>query len=355
MSSPQIQQSVLYISTDDAETEVVTTSSNISGYGTSQSQQVIYIGGAGLPVGRALGWMIQSATPAPLLYFQLGAATDTFNIFTPDGEFVQPENGPTAGTYFFQPAPSVAYNFVFFSSVVRAAGDILVFYQAVVQNTIGQIVDLNSVVVSSLGGTVGSDGTMIKPTAKTNFSVRTLIDMNTPSAIPNTVALDLVEIPVKQGKNFIATINALLGANAIVKQGALNGTTYGVKGSPVILVATQGYSFEYDSTEDGYYTGTMSLVIATVGTTTIPPTIAIKNLSAVANTSQLTGMVYRPTISSSVLRSKPNAVDRSVDHQVMEAYMQKCFDRMKEYLGSAMIRLENKLDGMIKDLTEGIE
>lgn len=300
MSTALIQQSVLYCAPASSPTDWVSLQLNTSGLGTSQNAALQTTGV--VAISTSIATVIQTAAPAPLLYYQL-LVGDTVTIFTPSGEVVTPQSGTIANTYFFQPAPEVAYNVVIFNGTAKIAGVNLIIFQSVIQNTIGQIIDMSSIVYPNKSGVITNSGEMIKPVESTSVMSRVGLDLNTTSAIPNTMFIDINNMPVRAGKNFLVTISARLNSNAVVRFAPYGSTGIGTDSSPAVLVATQGYSFEYDSTSDGFVTGTFAMTILAVGQTVLPPTVAIECLAISANIGIYSHALQRPQVQGSVSRN----------------------------------------------------
>jgi len=245
------------------------TQGNPAGYGTSQIIQ--FNTPIALTVGSVIPIQLTCPKPAPLWAVSTETAADRLVIRTINNQQIQLQtpttiNGVVTGfnNGYFQPAAGQSYLIYFVVGAAKAANGQCFELQAVIENTIGQYVDL------------GSISTTIKPSSlpsKSSYTIGTTVSLNTTSTLANTVYVDFSNWPVNVGRNVLATGIALLTAQANKSISAAFTNNAGSSWEPIQIVGGQTFSFEMIAQRDGYFTGRISIAIAQVGVVTLSPTI----------------------------------------------------------------------------------
>lgn len=248
---------------------------NPAGYGTSQIAQ--FSTPAALNVGNIAVVQVTCPKPAPLWAISTETAADRIVIRTINNQQIQLQT-PTAFTGvitgfnngYFQPAACQTYLFYFIAGTAKAIGGECFELQAVIENTIGQYVDLGSISTTTKTSNLSS---------KSSFYIGTTVSLNTTSTLANTVYIDFTNWPVNAGRNVLATAIALLSSQANKSVSAGFSNSAGTSWEPITIVGGQTFSFEYMSQRDGYFTGRISIAISQVGVVTLSPTIACTAIS----------------------------------------------------------------------------
>lgn len=266
------QQSSIFTSPNDPEDDLYTgyIVANSSGLGASQNIQILAgNAAAGLVAGQVSALEFQVAVPAPKIYFQLLNATDKLLIQTPTGLIENLDTtGGVANGFNYQPSYGATYILYFTAGAIYAAGTPLINMQAVLENTIGQYIDIPSIMWQDDNGKplMGPDRPM----------VRQGVSGNTVSAVPNTIYVDFVNYKVKRGQNFVVTFRVLVNAAAVETFGGFGGpSSAGANTRSVQLIAGQNYTAIWNATLSGMITGTYSLLVSSAGTLSLPATVPV--------------------------------------------------------------------------------
>lgn len=267
--SNAFQQGILYCAPDAGPQGVefgTLNVTNLTGFGVGQGVSVLSI--AALPVGTPIGFQIQVAEPSPLLYFRTAALSDTVTIITPTGQPINPNKNNaflTSNSGYFQPSPTNKYNIIYTPGAAVIAGGVIMEFQTLVQNTLGQYLNMAQLVTIDAGDSKNS-----------TVEVGTTIALNTNSAVPNTLRIVFRNVPVNKGINTMVMVPTLLSATAVQAIGGDGiATTDGAATENISLIAGQNYVYTYFSRVKGTFSGTLMLTIQSVGTSLLVPALFI--------------------------------------------------------------------------------
>lgn len=233
---------------------------NVSGLGSSQC--LLLTAEAALQVGQIIAIPFQVSVPPPLLYWSTGSIGDVVTLQSPDGLLISPEaNTATVGFNgsHFQPSAGGRYVLYFKASTANAIGSVLVNFQTVLENTIGQFINMATI------GFSGEDDSK-RPVVSQSIA------MNTTSAVPNTMNIDFDRVRVKKGLNVLATFRIMVNSSGVESWGKDYLSVVGSATKNVQLVAGQNYSAVWYSNESGVFSGRYSLTISQSGSLTLPAT-----------------------------------------------------------------------------------
>jgi len=263
------QQGILYVQPDTGPVGVeftATTGLNLTGFGASQGVGANTI--ALLTAGTPIGFQIQVAEPSPLLYFRTANLNDQVVILTPTGQPINPNKNNSyvlSNSGFFQPSPTNKYNIIYTPSINVLAGALIIEFQTLVQNTLGQYLNMAQLVTIDSGDSKNS-----------TIEVGTTIALNTNSAVPNTLRIVYRNVPVTKGINTMVMVPSLLSATAVQSIGGDGiATTDGAASENMSLIAGQNYVYTYYSRVKGTFSGTLMLTIQAVGASLLVPAIFI--------------------------------------------------------------------------------
>lgn len=232
---------------------------NLTGLGTPQA--IVVKNALAEPIGAKIAFQFEVAVPAPLVYFQ-ATGTDSFIIITPQGQTLTLTKSPSSTAYYFQPAADQKYEVIFTCGTLKAINSTLLEIQTVIQNTLGQYLDMAN--KETINSSIGS------------IEERTTISGNTTSAIPNTLVYRFNNIPLRAGPNLLVTIPVLANATGVLTVSGNNiPTGMGMAPTSVVLTAGQNWSYTYSSGTDGFFSGTIQLLINNVGITQLVPALTI--------------------------------------------------------------------------------
>jgi hypothetical protein len=261
-------------------------STDLAGYGNSQCPVVTNT--VATTVGQIISVPFQVAVPPPLLYIATLDITDSIIIQCPDGLNLQPNPITTRGIYgvYFQPSAGGKYTAYYKSGTAAAIGSNLLTFQAVLQNTVGQFLNLPALTFPQ----INLAEVEIKPTVKETVA------LNTTSAVPNTIEIDFVRIPVRRGINVLMCVPVQVGSNAVESWGADYLSASGVPTKSVILTAGQPYYAQWVASVDGYLSAKYSITLQSAGSTTLPATCSAYAAPDIfANLSQNTPSIFLET------------------------------------------------------------
>lgn len=276
-SSADLITNVLYFPTSDINNLLVTqVTGNYSGWGTTQALNLI--ASQALVSGAVVGLKFQVGSPAPLVTFCLDSArTDEYFIYTNDNTLLtmNPLTGPTTPlgrlNGQFQPGARESFTLLIKLNSAVLANASIGFFQNVIQNSIGQWIDLPSVSPP----TRSSD-----PSRKTVVSTTFTVMGNTTSAIPNTLVVTIENLPVRAGSPVIPVVFTTLRSGVMyIQTSGLDSFTApnaANAGRDYVAVANQVFTLTMDVAErDCYWSGRVYVVIPSIGLTTLVPTAFI--------------------------------------------------------------------------------
>jgi len=247
-----------------AELASATLVGNVSNLGASQC--VYLYDNVPLIAGQELSIPFQVAVPPPLLYISLANAADQIVIQTPNGLLIS-ANAFTPGLgatgVYFQPSAGGRYVLYYKAAAPVALNTIIIYFQAVLENTIGQFINTGSIAY-----------TIDEKELKTRPVVSQTIALNTTSAVPNTLNIDFDRYPVKKGLNVLATFKIQVTCSGVESWGRDYLQNVGLNSSNVQLIAGQNYSAIWYSVECGLFSGRYSVTIQQAGNVTLPATCA---------------------------------------------------------------------------------
>lgn len=246
-------------------------SGNVSGLGVSQCIGLLN-SAVVLPLGNVIGIPFQVSRPPPLLYFTTQNVADKIVIQSPDGLVISPSTfAPIAGFngVYFQPSAGGTYLFYFTSGILRGPNDPCAAVQAVLENTVGQYIDMGSVSYS-----VKTELLQVMP------QVSQIIAANTTSAVPNTFCIDFTKFPVSKGLNILATYRVMVSAAGMEQFGKDFLNTVGANAKTVTIVAGQAMAVQWYSTENGFLNARYSLTISGAGQLALPATVGMTAISS---------------------------------------------------------------------------
>lgn len=251
------------------------TQGNPAGFGASQIVQ--FNTPIALPIGAVIPVQVTCPKPAPLWAISTETASDRLVIRTVNNQNIQLQtpttiNGVITGfnNGYFQPSAGQTYIFYFVVGTAKGANAQCFELQAVIENTIGQYVDLGSVTTTRNPSTLPS---------KSTYQLGTTVSLNTTSTLANTVYIDFSNWPVVAGRNTLATGIALLTAQANKSVSSAFTNNAGSQWEPFQIVGGQTFAFEVQAQREGYWTGRISIAIAQVGVVTLSPTIPCTAIS----------------------------------------------------------------------------
>jgi len=248
---------------------------NPAGFGSSQILE--FTTPVVLTAGEVIPTQFTCPKPAPLWAFSTANAADKLVIRTINNQSIQLQNPTTINGIltgfnngYFQPAATQTYIIYFLSGVGRGVGASCFQLQAVVENTIGQYIDLGSVATTIRPSTLPS---------KSTYTIGTTVALNTTSTLANTVYIDFSNWPVTAGRNTLATGIALLSTQANKSISSAFTNNAGSLWEPFQIVGGQTFAFEIQSQREGYWTGRISIAISQVGVVTLGATIGLTAMS----------------------------------------------------------------------------
>lgn len=263
------QQGILYVAPDSGPVGVefgFLNTTNLTGFGVSQGVVATSIGALG--IGVPIGFQLQVAEPSPLLYYRTANLSDAITIITPTGQPINPNKNNAyvaSNSGYFQPSPTNKYNIVFTPGAAVLAGGIIIEFQTLVQNTLGQYLNMAQLVTIEPGDS-----------PKSTVEVGTTIALNTNSAVPNTLRISFRNVPVTKGINTMIMVPTLLSATAVQSIGGDGiSTTDGAASENISLIAGQNYVYTYYSRVKGTFSGTLMLTIQAVGASLLVPSLFI--------------------------------------------------------------------------------
>lgn len=270
-------QSTIFLppNSNDDLVAVSGTQGNPAGFGVSQIAQ--FNTPIALPIGAVIPVQITCPKPAPLWAISTETASDRLVIRTINNQTINLQtpttvNGVITGfnNGYFQPSAGQTYLFYFVVGTAKGVNAQCFELQAVIENTIGQYIDLGSVT------------TTIKPSSlpsKSTYQIGTTVSLNTTSTLANTVFIDFSNWPVVAGRNTLATGISLLTAQANKSISSAFTNNAGSLWEPFQIVGGQTFAFEMQSQREGYWTGRISIAISQVGVVTLSPTIPCTAIS----------------------------------------------------------------------------
>lgn len=268
-------QSTLFVppNSNDNGIPVPNVTMNPAGFGTGFG--VTYVSPIALTVGQSLAFQITCPRPAPLWALSTAAAGDNITIRTTNNAPItlQPPNSVGGLTGFnngyFQPAQGSPYLFYYKAGAAVAANGVILNLQAVVENTIGQYIDLGSI-TPTLPPSARGSGT---------YEIGTTTALNSQSALPNCVFIEFMNYPVIAGLNILATARAMITAQANITASKGGNNAWGANWLPMSIVGGQTFSFEYRSQHAGLYSGRISVAISNIGSVSLPPTLPMTSMT----------------------------------------------------------------------------
>lgn len=266
-SGSPFTQTTLYVPpSTNPQVDVNQVVANVSGLGTSQA--VAFVAGpSGIVAGEVVAVPFQVAVPPPLMYIAVSNSTDYVRIAAPDNLQLTPQTYAAVAPFFnglkFQPSAGGQYIFYFYTAAVKAANAPLFTVQSVLENTIGQFINIGSIsyVAESYGAVLP-----VRPV------VSQTIALNTVSAVPNTLNVDFTDYPITAGLNILAVFKVMLNCSGVENYGRNYLSTTGSAQRSVQLVAGQDFSITWNSTVSGKFNGRYSITISESGTLSLPAT-----------------------------------------------------------------------------------
>lgn len=243
---------------------------NVSNLGVSQT--ITFKTGVDLPVGAVIGIPFQVSRPPPLLYFSTSFSGDKITIQSPDGLIISPSSfSPGVGFngVYFQPSAGGTYLLYYTASKIMLVDEPCVYVQSVLENTVGQYIDMGSVAYSEDINKIPNPP-----------QVSQIIAANTTSAVPNTFIVDFVKYPVKKGLNILATYRVMVSAAGMEQFGKDFLNTVGASAKTVTIVAGQAMAIQWYSTETGFLNARYSLTISGAGQVALPATVGMTSISS---------------------------------------------------------------------------
>lgn len=243
---------------------------NVSGLGASQS--IVLSIGVACAAGLVTGIAFQVSRPPPLLYFTVNLPADKIQIQSPDGLIISPSSFSAIYGYngvYFQPSAGGTYLLYYTPGTALLAGDNCVYVQAVLENTVGQYIDMGSVSYSEDVNKLSNPP-----------QVSQIIAANTTSAVPNTFVIDFVKFPVRKGLNILATYRVMVSASGMEQFGKDFLNTVGANAKTVTIVAGQAMAVQWYSTENGFLNARYSLTISGAGQLALPSTVAMTSIAS---------------------------------------------------------------------------
>jgi len=243
---------------------------NVSGLGTSQT--ITFVTAVPLTAGVVIGIPFQVSRPPPLLYFATAFAGDKLTIQSPDGLIISPSSfisSVGSNGVYFQPSAGGTYLLYYTASTVMLANAVCAYVQSVLENTVGQYIDMGSVAYSE------DINKLPNPP-----QVSQIIAANTTSAVPNTFVVDFVKFPVKKGLNILATYRVMVSAAGMEQFGKDFLNTVGANAKTVTIVAGQAMAIQWYSTESCFLNARYSLTITGAGQVALPATVGMTSISS---------------------------------------------------------------------------
>lgn len=311
-------------------------SANVSGLGASQC--ILVTAEALLAIGQVISLPIQVSVPPPLLYLSTANAGDILTIQSPDGLVINTDPN-AAGVGFngshFQPSSGGRYIIYYKASVASVIGATLLSMQAVLENTIGQFINMSTI---AFGGEEEGKRPVISQS----------IALNTISAVPNTMNIDFDRIRIRKGLNVLATFRIMVNSTGVESWGKDYLSVVGSATKSVQLVAGQNYSAVWYSNESGVFSGRYSLTISQSGSLTLPSTCSAYASadmfpSLVSNTPELFTIA-----DAEIERAHVPGTSSSTQSNVNPYQMDELSGLIKS-LSSVMATIESKTNKLIQD------
>lgn len=266
MSTSFAQTTIYFPPNSNDDLVPINFSGNVSGLGISQCIGLIN-SAVVLPANSVVGITFQVSRPPPLLYFSTQNAADKILIQSPDGLVISPSTFAASVGFngiYFQPSAGGVYLLYFTSGVLRGPSDPCGSIQAVLENTVGQYIDMGSVTY-----TVATEKLSVVP------QVSQIIAANTTSAVPNTFVIDFTKYPVTKGLNVLCTYRVMVSAAGMEQFGKDFLNTVGANAKTVTIVAGQAMAVQWYSTENGFLNARYSLTISGAGQLALPATVGM--------------------------------------------------------------------------------
>lgn len=266
-SNTPFQQSTVFFAPPGDTIRFTTIIANPSLLGPSQCINLVS-GLAGIAIGDVVGLEFQVAIPSPKIFLQLFVpAFDKITIQTPTGLLITLEATSGApGGFNFQPSYGSTYILYFTAGQAYVVGQSLLDVQAIIENTVGQYIDIPSI-------TWKESSPMAN---KSKVQIRQGVSGNTVSAVPNTIFAEFIDFPVERGMNFVLNFRVLVNANAVETFGGFGASSAaGSNSRSISLIAGQNYTATWNSINSGFITGTYSILIPNAGTLSTPATVPV--------------------------------------------------------------------------------
>lgn len=299
MATSFTQTTIYFPSGVGPEVDSQIVNQNVSGLGASQTVQLDL--SAAVAANTVLSFPFQVAVPPPLLYFCTFKPGDELTIQSPDGLLISTTSfTPGVGDkgYEFQPSAGGKYIAYWKAGNAYAIGQPVIAVQAVLENTIGQFINIASISYSADENKVTK-----RPVVSQTIAI------NTTSAVPNTLNIDFENYPVRKGINTLATYKVLVTCSGVEAFGKDYLNIVGSSTRSVQLVAGQFSPITWYSPEEGTFSGRYSITISQSGQLSLPATVAAYGSpdvfpSLVANSPEMFTNITAESVDMSFLVSK---------------------------------------------------
>lgn len=314
---------------------------NVSGLGSGQYVAFTNAGAIAV-VGRIYAITIQAPIPPPIWYFSTTNAGDTFTIQTPVGTLVDTETftpGVGFNGQYFQPAAGGTYVIYYKASIATVVGGVFFNLQSVIQNTLGQYINLATV-------SFGKSNEELKQLGSQPPLIGTTIALNTTSAVPNTLTIDFSNYPMNRNLNTLANIRVLVTTSAILSWGNDFLASVGAATETVLLTAGSWFPVNYFSPKVARFNGRVSLTIQNVGQTIVPATTlnyAVANMFPQMMSNQPALMTEAQEVASDVNSDLAQAISQLKTMSIQDP---------SRVVNSRIDGIEDRLDAFEKRNTE---